>query len=56
MLKIWIQDRCKKFDVGSIQVSRMREEQERVVSLKKEEQRQIERPFEAHFRLGYVTR
>ena len=29
MLKIWVQDRCKKVDVGWTQVSRMREEQER---------------------------
>ena len=43
-LKIWIQDRCKKFDVGSTHDARMREEQEREVSQEKEEERQIERP------------
>jgi hypothetical protein len=43
-LKIWIQDRCKEFDVGSTHDARMREEQEREVSQEKEEERQIERP------------
>ena len=44
LLKTWIQDRCKSFDVGSSHDARMREEQEREVSQEKEEQRQIERP------------
>jgi len=42
-LKIWIQDRCKEFDVGSTHDTKMREEQEREVSQEKEEQRQINR-------------
>ena len=43
-LQTWIQDRCKKIDVGSTHDAKMREEQEREVSQEKEEERQIERP------------
>jgi len=43
-LKIWIQDRCKEFDVGSTNDTRMREEQEREVLQVKEEQWRINRP------------
>jgi hypothetical protein len=43
-LKIWIQDRCKEYGVGSTHDARMREEQEREVSQEKEEERQIEKP------------
>ena len=44
LLKSWIQDRCKEFDVGSNHDAKLREEQEREVSQEKEEERQIERP------------
>ena len=43
-LKIWIQDRCNEYGVGSTHDAKMREEQEREVSQEKEEERQIERP------------
>ena len=43
-LKIWIQDRCKEFGVGSTHDARMREEQEREVSQEKEAERQTKRP------------
>ena len=43
-LKIWIQDRCKEFDLGSTHDARMREEQEREVSQEKVKEREIERP------------